>query len=116
VFGGRTADVPAHARAYRSMGGESLEKEPSMSILSRTGSSVQVNICDVAAASVEERTEERSLYLTDGDSLYRFLGAAPGGLGEMVELEDCMSLVVTVVPIGDLRARRLRVVTPAADS
>ncbi|HUO69459.1 MAG TPA: hypothetical protein VMU39_01675 [Solirubrobacteraceae bacterium] len=57
--------------------------------------------------------DDPSLYLTDGVSLYRFLGAAAGGFGEMVELEDCSSLAVTVVPIGDLRARRMRVVTPA---
>ena len=58
---------------------------------------------------------EPSLYLTDGVALYRFLGAAASGMGEMVELEECLSLTVTVVPIGDLRARRLRVVQPAAD-
>ena len=58
---------------------------------------------------------EPSLYLTDGITLYRFLGAAASGMGEMVELEECRSLTVTVVPIGDLRARRLRVVKPTAD-
>jgi hypothetical protein len=86
-----------------------------MSILSRSDSSAHANLVSVLPTTTEEATEERSLYLTDGDSLYRFLGAAAGGLGEMVELEDCLSLVVTVVPIGDLRARRLRVVTPAGD-
>jgi hypothetical protein len=86
-----------------------------MAILSRTGISAQTNVSSASATTTEEATEERGLYLTDGDSLYRFLGVAAGGLGEMVELEDCLSLIVTVVPIGDLRARRLRVVTPAAD-
>lgn len=86
-----------------------------MSILSRTGSSAQGSLAGVSAATADDGTEARSLYLTDGVSLYRFLGAAAGGLGEMIELEDCRSLAVAVVPIGDLRARRLRVVTPAAD-
>jgi len=35
-------------------------------------------------------------------------------MGEMVGLEDCRSLDVTWVPIGQLRARRLRTVIPAA--
>ncbi len=86
-----------------------------MSILSRTGGGGPTRAAEGSPATVAEPAEERSLYLTDGVSLYRFLGSAAGGMGEMVELEDCLSLAVTVVPIGDLRARRLRVVTPAAE-
>ena len=86
-----------------------------MSILSRTGSGGQEKAVIALPSTTDEAAEEQSFYLTDGVSLYRFLGAAAGGLGEMVELEDCLSLAVTVVPIGDLRARRLRVVTPTAD-
>jgi hypothetical protein len=85
-----------------------------MSILSRTEISGPV-LAAVAAGTTADEAAEPSLYLTDGVALYRFLGAAASGMGEMVELEECFSLTVTVVPIGDLRARRLRVVTPAAE-
>jgi hypothetical protein len=37
-----------------------------------------------------------------------------GRLGERVGLEDCGSLEVTPLPIGELHARRLRAVIPAA--
>jgi hypothetical protein len=83
-----------------------------MSTLFRTGSTRSQSIPALAEA-IHEQTEETSLYFTDGISLYRFLGAAAHGMGEMVELEDCRSLDVAVVPIGDLHARRLRVVIPA---
>jgi hypothetical protein len=86
-----------------------------MSILSRSPINPPLVTGAVAPAPTTEQAAEPSLYLTDGVSLYRFIGAAAGGFGEMVELEDCSSLAVTVVPIGDLRARRMRVVTPAAD-
>jgi hypothetical protein len=53
------------------------------------------------------------LYLTDGVFLYRVVRVVGSGRGEMVELEDCYLLDVVLVPIGEVRARRLRVVTPA---
>jgi hypothetical protein len=34
-------------------------------------------------------------------------------VGEMADLEDCYWLDVVRVPVSDMRARRLRVVTPA---
>ena len=49
-------------------------------------------------------------YLTDEVFLYRVVGFAAGG---MVELEDCYWLDVVRVPVRGLRARGLRVVTPA---
>ncbi len=85
-----------------------------MSILSRTGSRDPA-ITVAVTCTTGDQPKATSLYLTDGVALYRFLGAAASGMGEMVELEECRSLAVAVVPIGDLRARRLRVVTPAAD-
>jgi len=50
-------------------------------------------------------------YLTDGLILYRCIGTLASGMGEMVELEDCRSLELTWLPIGQLRY--LRVVIPA---
>src|SRR4051812_32269660 len=43
--------------------------------------------------------------------LYRVVGV--GAAGDIVELEDCLHLDVAHVPLADVRARRLRVVTPA---
>ncbi len=53
------------------------------------------------------------LYLTNGVFLYRVVGVTGNGMGEMVALEDCYWLDVVLVPVRDVRARRLRVVTPA---
>jgi len=53
-------------------------------------------------------------FLTDGVFLYRVVGVVGSGLDEMVELEDCYRLDVVRLSVSELRARRLRVVTPAA--
>jgi hypothetical protein len=53
-------------------------------------------------------------YLTDGVELYRSLGAIPSAVGEMIGLENCHTLDVTLCRIAELRARQLRIVTPAA--
>lgn len=55
-----------------------------------------------------------STYLTDGVFLFRVVGVVASGTDEMVALEDCYWLDVVHVPLSDLRARRLRVVTPAS--
>jgi hypothetical protein len=55
------------------------------------------------------------LYLTNEVFLYRVVGIAPSETGEMVELEDCYSLDVARVPIDEIHARRLRVVSAAPD-
>jgi hypothetical protein len=55
-----------------------------------------------------------STYLTDGVFLFRVVGVVASGADEMVALEDCYWLDVVHVPLSDLRARRLRVVTPAS--
>jgi hypothetical protein len=68
------------------------------------------------AGTFVDSTGLASRYLTDGVDLYRFIGAVASGMGQMVELENCRSLEVVLLPIGDLRARPLRAVTPAPAS
>jgi hypothetical protein len=64
--------------------------------------------------TIADYTGRTSRYLTDGVILYRFLGAVASGMGQMVGLENCRSLDVTWLPVGELRARRLRAVMPAS--
>ena len=63
--------------------------------------------------AILDHTGRAGRYLTDGVNLYRFVGEIPSGLGEMVGLENCRSLDVMLLPIGELRAWRLRTVIPA---
>ena len=56
------------------------------------------------------------VYLTDEVFLYRVYEVLMTGAGEMVDLEDCYWLDVVRVPVHELRARRLRVVTPASQA
>ena len=58
-------------------------------------------------------SSEIGRYFTDGKGLYRCVGGFRGGMGQMVGLEDCMSLDVILVPIGALHSRQLRSVVPA---
>ena len=51
-------------------------------------------------------------YLTDEVFLYRVVGVLKRGTDEIVEIEDCYRLDVVPVSSTELRARRLRVVTP----
>jgi hypothetical protein len=53
------------------------------------------------------------VYMTDEVFLYRLAGIGQYGSAEFVELEDCYRLDVVQVPISDLRARALRIVTPS---
>lgn len=53
------------------------------------------------------------VYLTDEVFLYRLAGIARCGSAEFVELEDCYGLDVVQVPVSDLGARALRIVTPS---
>jgi hypothetical protein len=66
----------------------------------------------VAAGGVDGQADDAGAYLTDEVFLYRVVGLVGSGTGEMVELEDCYGLDVVDVPVRDLHARRLRVVTP----
>jgi hypothetical protein len=52
------------------------------------------------------------MYLTDEVFLYRVVDVLATGAGEMAELEDCYWLDIVRVPVSDVLARRLRVVTP----
>jgi hypothetical protein len=83
-----------------------------MSALFRAQSSVSPRFAE-AAGTIADHTGQPGRYLTDGVALYRFLGAVTSGLGEMVGLEDCRSLDLILLPIGELHARRLRTVSPA---
>ncbi|HTU84645.1 MAG TPA: hypothetical protein VMF57_03665 [Solirubrobacteraceae bacterium] len=53
------------------------------------------------------------MYLTNEVFLYRVVDVVETDSGEMAEIEDCYSLDVVRVPMCDLLARPLRVVTPA---
>jgi len=64
------------------------------------------------SGTIADYTGRTSRYLTDGVILYRFLGAVASGIGQMVGLEDCRSLDVTWLPLGELHSRRLRAVIP----
>ncbi len=65
------------------------------------------------AGAISGQTARAGAYLTDEVFLYRVVGPVASVVDELVELEDCYSLDVVRVPLKDLRARRLRVVTPA---
>jgi len=52
-------------------------------------------------------------FLTDEVFLYRILRCTSTQDGAIVELEDCYWLDIVSIPLNELRARRLRVVTPA---
>ena len=65
---------------------------------------------DPAAVAVHALQPDQ--YLTDGTKLYRSLGAIAGGMGQMIGLENCRSLDVIIVPIGEVRPGELRAVTP----
>ena len=65
----------------------------------------------VARRDVGGGGDGAGVYLTDGVFLYRFVGSVENGGGELVELEDCYWLDVVQVPVSEVLARRLRVVT-----
>jgi hypothetical protein len=55
-----------------------------------------------------------SRYLTDGVTLYRYVGTIASPAGDMIGLENCRSLDVTLWPVSEIRVGQLRRVTPAA--
>jgi hypothetical protein len=67
----------------------------------------------VSASAISWQIARAGAYLTDEVFLFRVARIVGSGVREMVELEDCYWLDVVRVPLRDLRARRLRVVTPA---
>jgi hypothetical protein len=66
-----------------------------------------------AAVSFAGRLNGAGVYLTDEVFLYRVVSVDEGRGEVIVELEDCYGLDVVHVPVQDLHARPLRVVTPA---
>jgi hypothetical protein len=85
-------------------------KEAEMSTLYRAESSRTADAFPSAADA--RHIDGGGAYLTDDVFLYRVVDFVAGASGAMVELEDCYRLDVVRVPVSDLRARRLRVVTP----
>jgi len=63
---------------------------------------------------ITDHPSKPSPYLTDGVNLYRYVGTFPSPMGDIIGLENCRSLEVTLWPIGDLRGQQLRTITPAA--
>jgi hypothetical protein len=57
--------------------------------------------------------DEAGVYVTDEVFLYRVLAPVPSEEDDLVEIEDCYGLDVVRVPVAEVNARRLRVVTPA---
>jgi hypothetical protein len=68
----------------------------------------------VPSCAIDGHTDRGGMYVTDGVFLYRVAGRVRSDAGEMVELEDCYGLDVVTASEEDLRARRLRVVTPTS--
>ena len=64
-------------------------------------------------AGPARETRAGDVYVTDGVFLYRIVRVVAGAAADMVELEDCFLLDIVRIPLADLRARRLRVITPA---
>ncbi len=61
---------------------------------------------------IEDHVGQPSRYLTDGVNLYRYVGTIPSAVGHMVGLENCHSLDLALWPVAEMRALRLRGVTP----
>ncbi|HEX8975456.1 MAG TPA: hypothetical protein VF781_02995 [Solirubrobacteraceae bacterium] len=83
-----------------------------MSMLSRVGGLASEG-ARIDTGTVHDHAGRPSRYLTDGRNLYRYLGAMTSGMGLLIGFEDCRSLEVMLLPLGELRVRRLRAVIPA---
>jgi hypothetical protein len=57
--------------------------------------------------------EPTSPYLTDGRTLYRYVGGVPHGMSELVALEDCQSGKIMLFSLDELRGLELRDVDPS---
>ena len=66
----------------------------------------------VASADAAD-VDQRGVYLTNEVFLYRVVDGVVSAAGEMVDLEDCYWLDVVRVPVSELAARHLRIVTPS---
>jgi hypothetical protein len=74
-----------------------------MSILPHSRVALRPHSPTHPAAAVAIHTLQPDHYLTDGTNLYRSLGVIAGGMGQMIGLENCRSLDVILVPIGEVR-------------
>jgi hypothetical protein len=88
-----------------------MGKELAMSISSRARSG---HFQAADGSCPFDRWEPTSRYLTDGRTLYRYVGGVPSGTGELVALEDCHSAKLMLFSLDELRALKLRDVDPAA--
>lgn len=62
---------------------------------------------------VDDHAGHSSRYLTDGVNLYRFVGEIASRTEQLIALEDCWTLEVVLLTIGELRTGRLLAVVPA---
>lgn len=83
-----------------------------MSFLPRTATSATRPPVVPRTGTLRDDAEQPGRYLTDGISLYRHVGIVSSGMGQMVGLENCRTLDVVLLPIGELHRRHLRPVTP----
>jgi hypothetical protein len=88
-----------------------MGKELAMSMLFRARSG---HFQAADGVSPFDHWEPTSPYLTDGRTLYRYVGGVPSGTGELVALEDCHSAKLMLFSLDELRALKLRDVDPAA--
>ena len=64
----------------------------------RVGGDAQTSTSD----TTYELATRDSPYLTDGVNLYRIVAELAGGDGPMVEIEDCRSLEVVLLPVDEM--------------
>ena len=83
-----------------------------MSFLSRAASSGNPSARRDAGSGCDD-ADQPGRYLTDGINLFRHVGAISSGMGQMVRLENCRTLEVMPLPVGELCARPLRPVIPS---
>ena len=62
---------------------------------------------------IKDHAGRPGAYLTDGVNLYRYVGTIPSSMGHMIGLENCHSLDLTLWPVAELHALRLKSVTPS---
>ena len=72
--------------------------------------------CPADPGVIKDQAGRPSRYLTDGVNLYRYVGTIPSSMGHMIGLENCHTLDLTLWPVDELRALRLRGVTPTVPS
>jgi len=64
--------------------------------------------------AIAAQIDGAGVYVTNEVFLYRVIRLVESEQGELVELEDCYGLDVVRVPVADVNAGQLRLVTPAS--